>query len=94
MHNPLSDLQEEPGWLGVFTRQQAPGAIQNGTTIVKSAMGPGDGTPIGTRGTVLGSFSMEPFMPGFFYFVEWENKPRVAVGIRGRITPLDQWKGA
>lgn len=51
----MMELVDEPGWTGTFTRYQAKGAIPNGTRIVKAVSEPGDGTPDGTLGTVLGS---------------------------------------
>jgi hypothetical protein len=54
-------LTIEAGWHGVFTRQQAKGAIPNGSRIVKTASEKGDSTPYGALGTVLGSLG--PFPP-------------------------------
>lgn len=45
----------EPGWVGAFWRQQAPGALVNGSRVVKVKAEKGDLTPLGTQGTVLGS---------------------------------------
>lgn len=79
----------EPGWHGAFTRHHVPGAMPNGTRIVKAREEGRDATPIGTGGTVLGSLDgnlVEDFNPDggrirFFYFVEWDNRPRVAVAV-------------
>lgn len=46
---------EEPGMLGAFTREQAPGAIPNGTRIVKHYAEAWDANPVGAHGVVLGS---------------------------------------
>lgn len=46
---------EEPGMLGAFTREQAPGAIPNGTRIVKHYAQTLDANPVGAQGVVLGS---------------------------------------
>lgn len=72
---------EEAGWVGGFTREQAEGAIQNGSTIVKVWSERGDTHPVGTKGTVLGSIHHPQL--GYLYFVEWETLPRVAVGVIG-----------
>lgn len=71
-------LKEEIGWVGVFTREQH-GALRNDTRVKKDRGDPGDLTPIGTEGTVLGSV----YHPGIgtIYFIEWDNRPRHAVGV-------------
>lgn len=46
---------EEPGMVGAFTREQAPGAIPNGTRIVKHYAEAWDANPVGAHGVVLGS---------------------------------------
>lgn len=51
---PLGFL-EEPGMVGAFTREQAPGAIPNGTRIVKHYAEVWDANPVGAHGVVLGS---------------------------------------
>jgi hypothetical protein len=68
---------EHPGWFGLFTRDEYPGALRNGTRIVKVLTLPGDAHPVGTRGVVLGSMGHPEV--GLGYFVEWETKTRVAV---------------
>lgn len=77
-------LREEPGWFGMFTREQARGAIPTGTAIVKCWSEPGDAHEIGERGVVLGSIGPAPaelaHLSTYFYFVEWAGRPRVAVG--------------
>lgn len=76
-NNP--QLREEEGWIGVFTRAQAEGAIPNGTRVVKVLVEKGDTHPLGAKATVLGS-AVVPEMPGRFgYFVEWDTHPRIAV---------------
>jgi hypothetical protein len=74
---------------------QAPGALPNGAAIVKARMEPGDGTPVGVTGVVLASHAVTERMvsemreagklpdtvPRFFYFVEWDNRPGLAVAI-------------
>jgi len=71
-------FREEKGWLGTFTRYQTPDApFKNGTKIKKVFCEQGDAHPIGALGTVLGSVSAEA--AGFGYFVEWQDRPNVAV---------------
>ena len=71
---------EEPGWVGTFTRAEHPGAWPNGTRIIKGECGPGDATPPGTPGVVLGSIADPAVMAGAIcYFVEWAARPRMAV---------------
>lgn len=72
-------FKEEEGWLGLFTRHEQMGCWRNGTRIVKTMAEPGDTHPIGAKGTVLGSV----YVPtqGVGYFVEWDDMPRVAVGV-------------
>lgn len=78
-----TELQNEPGWVGMFTREQAPGALPNGTVIEKATWEAGDAHPIGTRGVVLGSF-FPPEHNTLFYFVEWRPKPHMAVGVTAK----------
>jgi hypothetical protein len=59
-------------------RDQAAEALYpNGTRVLKDKGEPGDATPIGTKGLVLGSIS-HPEM-GVGYFVEWDDKPGVPI---------------
>lgn len=86
-------FKNEPGWSGVFTRHQADGAIPNGTRIVKGESEPGDSTPSGSKGTVLGSIDTIPEVEAeargrgvrppdaYFYSVEWDRLPHVAVNV-------------
>lgn len=77
--------RSEPGWIGAFSREQAAGALPNGTRVVKHNSEPRDGTPDGTPGVVLGSgCATFPEAGGetvFFYWIEWAHRPRVAVGV-------------
>jgi hypothetical protein len=68
-----------PGYIGAFTKNEAPQCYRNGTRIRKTVHQEGDATPVGGRGTVLGSI-FHPELGGF-YFVEWDHKPKVAVGV-------------
>ncbi|WP_028164140.1 hypothetical protein [Bradyrhizobium elkanii] len=61
----------------IFSTKQAPGALPNGTQIVKVESEPRDANPIGTRGKVLGSISHPDV--GLGYFVEWSHLPGVPV---------------
>jgi hypothetical protein len=74
-----------PGYVGLHTREQAPGAMPNGTRVVKVMFEKGDTHPIGSIGTVLGSLTADPnpVVPGVehFYFIEWDDQPRLAVGV-------------
>jgi hypothetical protein len=94
----LARLQEEPGMLGAFTREQAPGAIANGARVVKSLMAPGDTHELGASATVLGSIGPQPepvnvgdrIVPAgsFVYFVAWDDQPALAVSVSSdRIAP-------
>lgn len=79
----------EPGWVGGFTRHQAAEAYPNGSRIVKLPGEAGDATAVGTYGTVLGSlpgdlvvvYNPNGLRLAYFYFVEWDDKPRCAVGV-------------
>ena len=75
----LFAIMPHDGWIGAFTTGTYPGALINGTRIVKVLEDPsGDRTPLGTCGRVLGSIG-HPTL-GVFYFIEWDNAPRIAVG--------------
>jgi hypothetical protein len=83
----LLDIRPYAGWTGAFTRQQAEGAIPNGTRVEKVKSEAGDGSPLGTKGTVLGSISHET-INGIGYFIEWDTAPRCAVfTINWKISP-------
>lgn len=81
-------LDHEPGWIGMFTRCQADGALPNGTEIVKKSAGD-ETAPVGTRGVVLGSLDgscfeaalWERYQAQFMYFVEWDVLPGHAVSV-------------
>jgi hypothetical protein len=85
----------EDGIMGALSRNEADGALPNGTAIVKTNSEDGDGTPDGTRGVVLGSLpaSEQAFAeanvpldmrhPPYFYFVEFADLPKVSIGIMG-----------
>lgn len=72
----MLDLGPEPGWIGNFSRGEAPGCYPNGTRVEKVKTEPGDAHPIGAQATVLGSIR-HPIGTG--YFVEWDARPRHAV---------------
>lgn len=74
----LPSIRTEPGWLGGFTREQAIGALPNGTHVVKTRSEEGDHHPDGSRGMVLGSLVT---MGELIYFVEWQASPHVAVAV-------------
>lgn len=85
------NLREEPGWAGVFTREQADGCYPNGSRVEKTIEEKGDAHPVGARGTVLGSISHPDV--GTAYFIEWDDTPRMAVAtVAAKIGPLaKQW---
>ena len=68
----------------VFTRDQAQGAMPNGTRIVKVKEEAGDKHKLGDEGVVIGSVSHPEVMDGApAYFVEWDDMPGVPVGVVG-----------
>jgi hypothetical protein len=74
------NIREEPGWVGFFSRQEAPQAkYKNGARIKKFGQESSDQTAHGTGGWVLGSIYQE--LAGVAYFVEWDDKPRHAIFI-------------
>lgn len=79
--------REHPGWFGMFTRHQMPGAIRNGTRVVKVRTEARDTHPVGSLATVLGSMGHPDV--GIGYFVEWDARPRWAVFvIAWKIAPV------
>lgn len=64
---------------GVYITLESPGALPNGTEVVKVNSEPGDGHPDGTEGIVVGSIGpayMEKFGRDMLaYFVEWHGTP-------------------
>jgi hypothetical protein len=86
------------GKVATWTDNESAGAIPNGERIVKSWAEEGDATPIGMQGTVLGSIG-PPDLPGFeppdgcfyLYFVEWDDKPGIPVGVTDRkVAPVNK----
>jgi hypothetical protein len=71
-------IRSHQGYIGMFTTQQAKGAIPNGQRIEKVAYEKGDHNPLYAQGTVLGSAKLADRI---FYFVEWDASPHVAVGV-------------
>ena len=65
------------GYRSAFTREQVPGAILNGTRIVKVKCEEGDTRLLGVKGAILGSVNHPP--EGIGYFVEWDDAPKLAV---------------
>lgn len=70
-------LREFPGFSGLHTRAQAPGAMPNGTRVEKVASEPGDTHQDGAIARILGSIHHP--MVGYGYFVAWDTHPRAAV---------------
>lgn len=73
------NIAEEPEYEGYFTRDQADGAIPNGSRVIKTANIGSDMSPEGATGVVLGSIYHS--MVGYGYFIEWDHAPRKAVFI-------------
>ena len=80
--------------LVVYTKNQAEGALPNGTRIKKVNSEPGDAHQDGAAGTVIGSIGpveTPDFTDRYVYFVVWEEDPGTGlpVGIReGRVNAL------
>jgi hypothetical protein len=80
------ELREYPGYIGLHTQDEAPGAMPNGTRIVKVLFEKGDTHAIGSTGIVLGSIPAPndphpPVLINHFYFIEWDDYPGFAVGV-------------
>ena len=82
-----------------FSRRQVPGAIPNGTTVIKvnSPSPEQDATDAedGDRGIVLGSTILtegedgRPIPPEFAYYIEWDHAPKIANSAIARyVAPL------
>ena len=75
----------------VYTKNQAEGALPNGTRIEKVNSEPGDGHQDGAAGTVIGSIGPVEIPDSTYryaYFVAWDEDPGAGlpVGIReGRV---------
>jgi hypothetical protein len=74
-------LQVYSGWIGEFTRRQAPGAYPNGARVVKTNSKSDDIHQDGALAIVLGSVYESGL--GYGYFLEWDNQPYRAVFITG-----------
>lgn len=86
-------IGEHPGYLGMFTRAQAEGAIPNGARFKKVWGEEGNGHALGAEGVVLGSLAVPPGEGDvdckIGYFVEWDDNPRCAVFVSDKkIAPL------
>lgn len=68
---------------GAFIEGEAEGAIPNGRRVRKARSEPGDGTPIGTKGTILSSVRDDSVSPWPFYFIEWDSRTGAPVGTIG-----------
>lgn len=89
MRKIFSDWGEHPGYVGLFTRNQEKGALENGCRVSKINSVPGDAHPNGSEAVVLGSVGHPS--AGVVYFVEWDATPGVAVGVAAhRITPINE----
>lgn len=77
-------FREHPGYVGMFSRNEALGAIPNNTRISKVWSEPGDAHEIGELGTVLGSVICPPELGSevkYLYFVEWDDMPKTSVAV-------------
>jgi len=78
---PVKILSEvEVGDMPMFPLGDAPGAWPQGTRVRKSRNDPGDTHTIGDQATVLSS--QGPMAGMYLYFVEWDDLPKIPVGIR------------
>lgn len=66
-----------------YVTTEAPGALRNGTRIVKTVEEPGDAHAVGATGTVIGSLGPMPGTGEFGYFVLWDDMPGAPVFVRG-----------
>lgn len=82
---PTEILVAEPGIEGLFTRNQAEGAIPNGSRVVKVVDERGDAHPKGSKATVLGSWKRPDSFgqPLVGYFVIWDAHPNTAIFVAG-----------
>lgn len=73
----MKNIRDYPGYFGAYTKNEAPQAkYKNGARIRKMLYEHGDLTGLDMTGTVLGSIFSEGL--GVAYFVEWDDKPKVA----------------
>jgi hypothetical protein len=83
-------MSEQPQpMIGFYVEGEADGAIRNGSRVVKCDSEPGDGHPDGTVGSVISSLAVPNHMrheygADYFYWVEWESDPGMAVGVLDR----------
>lgn len=78
----MANVRPHAGWMGVFTTDQAPGCLPNGTRIEKTTYEPGEHQRMGQTGTVLGSVTVPEKGPA--YFVEWDSMPQAAYLVTAR----------
>lgn len=81
------NLREEPGYIGVLTRNQEEGALLNGARVIKIRGEEDETHKPGDRATVLGSIPATELTDNppdvkYVYFVEWDVSPGFAVGIQ------------
>jgi hypothetical protein len=83
-------LRDYPGYTGKFIRDQALGAISNGTRVAKINSVHGDTVGDGELGTIVGSLDIVKAAPSladqyraeFLYFIEWDSMPRHIASVR------------
>lgn len=73
----IMSIGPHPGWQGVFTTWEYPGAMPNGTRVEKCGWEKNDSHELGAKATVLGSIGHQDI--GIAYFVEFDDHPRTAV---------------
>ena len=77
-----------PGFDSPFTRNEAVGALANGTRVVKVLEDVSrDLHPVGTVGTIMGSLHLNSL--GNAYFVAWDDRPTMPTFcVAGKIKSL------
>jgi hypothetical protein len=80
----LPNFRLFPGWEGLHVRDEAPGALRNGSRVRKVRSEPRDTHQDGALATVLGSIEAPGAGDGIGYFVAWDDAPRAAVLVGDR----------
>lgn len=90
LDNPFG-LRLYPGYHGIHTQDQAPGALPNGSRIAKIRLDEigGDVLPVGAQGMVLGSVKLPAEVARetgslFVYFIAWDHAPGQACATSSR----------
>lgn len=89
-HDYDGNCDIHPRLRGVYTRDEVPGAIPNGTRVMKCNSEETDTHQDGALCTVVGSIEMSD-TGKLAYFVEWDDMKGIAVGIAAhRIKRVEQ----